>query len=139
MNKSIKVDLIVSNSINEIVHFTVSFQAYYVPINFISLQASYNLLYHPNLAFVIFFYILVQPDFFALKQNFSLPPFLKLILIWLPSCFSDNAKASHEFFKTISFNSLDTIFSHMFTTPKCHMLKIAVFITGSKTVRLNFT
>lgn len=74
MNKSIKVDLIVLNSINEIVHFIVSFQAYYVPIYFISLQASYNLQYRPNLDFTIFFDILAQPDFFALKQNYSFSP-----------------------------------------------------------------
>lgn len=94
------MDLIVSNSINKIVHFT--FFSSLLCANQFHFPSS---LLQPTVPpkFGICYLLLHSGPtrLFCFKTKLlSFPPFLKLILMWLPSCFSDNAKAFHEFFKS---------------------------------------
>lgn len=131
-------------------HFIVSFQTHKPrQIKVTSPKPSTTYYTPSSLAFTISFHVLVQPDIFTLRQNYSLRPsffcvcfFLNLLPVnCLPSCFSDNTKTFNKNLTAFFFQQsrIHRVFSRVFTTLTCYTLKTAIFLIGSKTVWLGFT
>lgn len=152
MNKSTKIDIILSNFQHTSLFLIKPIICrYYKPrqIKFTSPKPSTTYYTLSSLAFTISFRVLAQPDFFTLRQNYSLFPsiffFFLLITSQLPSlcplAFQTTLKLSTKSLRWFSFSSPEYIESlHVcLTIPKYYNLKMAIFSVGSKTVWLGFT